>query len=312
MKVCFVGIGSIAKRHIRNLHQICDELKIQLTIDALRRQNSSPLQDIQYISNVFTTIEELPDDYDVIFLTNPTEYHADTLISLHDHAKHFFIEKPVTSIDTIDKLQEMKLRDDSIYYVACPLRYTNVIQYLKKTIDPQKVNSVRSISSSYLPDWRPGTDYRNTYSAHKDLGGGVAIDLIHEWDYLSFLFGMPTEVKSFIGKVSDLEIDSDDYAIYIARYADNMIAELHLDYFGRKTIRTIEIYTDEDTIVGDLVAGEVRYLKANKIVDLKSDRDDFQKRELMFFIDAINGKEDVQNDIEEAVRVLKLTQGIIE
>lgn len=312
MKVCFVGIGSIAKRHIRNLHQICDELKIQLTIDALRRQNSSPLQDIQYISNVFTTIEELPDDYDVIFLTNPTEYHADTLIRLHDHAKHFFIEKPVTSIDTIDKLQEMKLRDDSIYYVACPLRYTNVIQYLKKTIDPQKVNSVRSISSSYLPDWRPGTDYRNTYSAHKDLGGGVAIDLIHEWDYLSFLFGMPTEVKSFIGKVSDLEIDSDDYAIYIARYADNMIAELHLDYFGRKTIRTIEIYTDEDTIVGDLVAGEVRYLKANKIVDLKSDRDDFQKRELMFFIDAINGKEDVQNDIEEAVRVLKLTQGIIE
>lgn len=312
MKVCFVGIGSIAKRHIRNLHQICDELKIQLTIDALRRQNSSPLQDIQYISNVFTTIEELPDDYDVIFLTNPTEYHADTLISLHDHAKHFFIEKPVTSIDTIDKLQEIKLRDDSIYYVACPLRYTNVIQYLKKTIDPQKVNSVRSISSSYLPDWRPGTDYRNTYSAHKDLGGGVAIDLIHEWDYLSFLFGMPTEVKSFIGKVSDLEIDSDDYAIYIARYADNMIAELHLDYFGRKTIRTIEIYTDEDTIVGDLVAGEVRYLKANKIVDLKSDRDDFQKRELMFFIDAINGKEDVQNDIEEAVRVLKLTQGIIE
>ncbi len=312
MKVCFVGIGSIAKRHIRNLQQICDELKIQLTIDALRRQNSSPLQDIQYISNVFTTIEELPDDYDVIFLTNPTEYHADTLISLHDHAKHFFIEKPVTSIDTIDKLQEIKLRDDSIYYVACPLRYTNVIQYLKKTIDPQKVNSVRSISSSYLPDWRPGTDYRNTYSAHKDLGGGVAIDLIHEWDYLSFLFGMPTEVKSFIGKVSDLEIDSDDYAIYIARYADNMIAELHLDYFGRKTIRTIEIYTDEDTIVGDLVAGEVRYLKANKIVDLKSDRDDFQKRELMFFIDAINGKEDVQNDIEEAVRVLKLTQGIIE
>lgn len=312
MKVCFVGIGSIAKRHIRNLHQICDELKIQLTIDALRRQNSSPLNDAQNISNVFTSIEELPSDYDVIFLTNPTEYHADTLISLHDHAKHFFIEKPVTSIDTIDKLQEIKLRDDSIYYVACPLRYTNVIQYLKKTIDPKKVNSVRSISSSYLPDWRPGTDYRNTYSAHKDLGGGVAIDLIHEWDYLSFLFGMPTEVKSFIGKVSDLEIDSDDYAIYIARYADNMIAELHLDYFGRKTIRTIEIYTDEDTIVGDLVAGEVRYLKANKIVDLKSDRDDFQKRELMFFIDAINGKEDVQNDIEEAVRVLKLTQGIIE
>lgn len=311
MKVCFVGIGSIAKRHIRNLNKICAELNIELTIDALRRPKSSCSDNPEYVSKVFTSADELPKNYDAIFLTNPTEYHADVLIQLHDHAKHFFIEKPVTSIDTIDRLKELKQRSESVYYVACPLRYTNVIQYLKETIDPHKVNSVRSISSSYLPDWRPGTDYRNTYSAHKELGGGVAIDLIHEWDYLSFLFGMPTEVKSFIGKVSNLEIDSDDYAIYIARYANNMIAELHLDYFGRKTIRTIEIYTDEDTIIGDLIAGEVRYLKADKTVDLKADRDEYQQRELCHFLDAIAGKTDSQNDISEAVRVLRLTQGII-
>ena len=128
--------------------------------------------------------------------------------------------------------------------MACPLRYTNVIQYLKETIDPKKVNSVSIISSSYLPDWRPGTDYRNTYSAHKNLGGGVAIDLIHEWDYLSFLFRYASKKwKSFMGKISNLEIDSDDYAIYIAKYTNDMIAELHLDYFGRKTIRAIEEFT---------------------------------------------------------------------
>lgn len=312
MKVCFVGIGSIARRHIQNLHQLCEELNIDLTIDALRRAESNYSDNPEHISNTFVATDELPNDYDVIFLTNPTRYHADALLQLHDHAKHFFIEKPVTSIDTIDRLNELKRRKESVYYVACPLRYTNVIQYLKEKIDPQRVYSVRSISSSYLPDWRHGTDYRNSYSAHKDLGGGVAIDLIHEWDYLSFLFGMPTDVKSFIGKASNLEIDSDDYAIYIARYERNMVAELHLDYFGRKAVRTIEIYTEEDTIIGDLIAGEVRYLKADKSVDLRANRDVYQQRELRHFIAAINGKTDAQNDISEAIRVLKLTQGIIE
>ena len=234
------------------------------------------------------------------------------LLRLHEHGKHFFIEKPVTSLGTMKELENFAPREDSVYYVACPLRYTNVIQYLKKEIDPAAVRSVRSISSSYLPDWRPGTDYRNTYSAHKDLGGGVSIDLIHEWDYLVYLFGMPVEVKSFIGKVSNLEIDSDDYAIYIARYADQRIAEVHLDYFGRKSVRTVELYMDDETIVGELIAGEVRYLRAGRTVDLRAERDVYQKRELSYFMDAISGKAPVHNSVGEAVKVLKLTQGIID
>ncbi len=311
MKVCFAGIGSIAKRHIKNLSKICRERDIDLTIDALRRPESSS-ETPEEVDKVYTSMDELPSGYDVIFLTNPTKYHADTLIRLHDHAKHFFIEKPVTSIDTIVKLKDISFRRDSVYYVACPLRYSNVIQFLKKEVDPALVNSVRSISSSYLPDWRPGVDYRETYSAHKALGGGVSIDLIHEWDYLNYLFGMPEEVKSFIGRVSDLEIDSDDYAIYIAKYGNNMIAEVHLDYFGRKTIRTVEIYTADETIVGDFIEGEIRYLKSGRVVDLNSERDIYQQRELCFFLDAISGKTRVQNGIEEAVKILKLTQGIID
>lgn len=308
MRVCFVGIGSIARRHIGNLIEICEENNIDVQIDALRRKASNNDDLPKCIKHSYTSIDEMPKNYDVIFLTNPTEYHADMLLALHNHSKHFFIEKPVTSLNTIKKLEEFEYRKDSVYYVACPLRYTSVIQYIKNSVDLNSVNSVRSISSSYLPDWRPGVDYRQTYSAHSDLGGGVSIDLIHEWDYLTYLFGMPDMVSMFKGKISDLEIDSDDYAIYIAKY-ESMIAELHLDYFGRKTIRKIELYTDKETIVGDLVEGVVKYLKSDKIVDLQEDRDIYQKRELRYFINIITKGSMLENDIENAVKVLKLTQG---
>lgn len=311
MKVCFVGVGSMAKRHIRNLDTLCKKQGIKLSIDALRRNTSNTSDLPEAIDNVYTSVDSLPMDYDVIFLTNPTEYHADMLIALHEHARHFFIEKPVTSLGTIDKLNDFPFREESVYYVACPLRYTNVIQYIKANINVKSVNAVRSISSSYLPDWRPGTDYRNTYSAHKDLGGGVDIDLIHEWDYLTYLFGMPSSVKCFSGKVSNLDIDSSDYAIYIAKFSENMICELHLDYFGRKSIRTIEIYMDEDTVIGDLIEGNVKFLKSGKTVDLSAERDVYQTRELSYFLNLIEDGGNAQNDVLNAMKVLRLTQGIL-
>ncbi|MBQ8317738.1 MAG: Gfo/Idh/MocA family oxidoreductase [Lachnospiraceae bacterium] len=311
MKVCFVGIGSIAKRHIRNLHIICKEKGIDLHIDALRRSSSSHKDDQPDLSyNVYYSTEELPSNYDIIFLTNPTEYHADMLQQLHHKSKHFFIEKPVASLTTVDNLKNIHFRESSVYYVACPLRYNNVIQYIKANIDVSTVNSVRSISSSYLPDWRPHTDYRNTYSAHNDLGGGVSIDLIHEWDYLSYIFGMPRDVKFFKGKVSNLEIDSDDFAIYIATY-DSMTVELHLDYYGRQSIRKMELYTDDDTIIADLICGTISYLKKGIVIDLPEERDSYQMKELNHFLNLVLSNQPSSNNITNAVQVLKLTQGII-
>lgn len=304
IKVCFIGIGSIAKRHIRNLRDIFEERRIRFTIDAFRR---NPIQ-VEGVNRVYTSEADLPLDYDAIFITNPTDQHLEALKVFHNHGKHFFIEKPVVSREQINDAKQFSLRPDSIYYVAAPLRYNAVIQWVKYNVDPDDVIAVRSISSSYLPDWRPGQDYRQTYSAHKDMGGGVSIDLIHEWDYLTYLFGWPEKVSSMIGRKSLLEIDSDDYAIYIAEFT-NMIAELHLDYFGRKTIREIELFTNENTILGDIANNTVTSLRDDKKIDFHEERDDYQKRELIHFIDMVTHKSNVENGYEHGLRVLELTQG---
>lgn len=306
MRIAFWGLGSIAKRHIRNVYSILQQREVIPQIDVFRHSErkieETDLNEI--ISNVYPESEITDKYYDMIFITNPTSQHFEAIKKCVPYTNHMFIEKPVFESWNKD-IRELRLKDKSVYYVACPLRYTSVIRYIKKHVDLEKVFSVRAISSSYLPEWRPGTDYRKAYSAHKSLGGGVAVDLIHEWDYLTDLFDMPEEVLYTGGKYSDLEIDSDDLAVYMGIYR-NRVIELHLDYFGRKTVRELTLYTSDDVIVGDLLNGSIKYLKAGKVIDLHEDRDTFQKRELLHFLNIVEGKTENDSTIDRAVQILKI------
>lgn len=301
MEVLFIGLGSIARRHITNILQICPNASITVL-----RRTSIEDKDEQLAIKVITNIEA-DERYDAVFITNPTYLHYQSVIEYQEFSNTFFIEKPVFTTGE----EDISLFSDTSkkYYVAAPLRYSNVIQWLKTNIDFSKVFSMRVISSSYLPDWRPGIDYRNVYSAHKDMGGGVSIDLIHEWDYISYLIGFPQSVKNVISRKSNLEIDSDDIAVYIAEYPDKMV-EVHLDYFGRKVQRKIELYTDDDTIVADLLDQKISWLCTGNEINLSEDRNSYQQKELRHFFDIVSGKIESDNTIEEACRVLRIARGV--
>lgn len=307
-KIGMIGLGSIGMRHLHNIISVLKERDITYTIDLIRSGKGKELEKEvkQVINEIYYSCDEVPDDYDVIFITNPTHLHFETIKKYNSKTNNMFIEKPI--LDRIDvDMKELNLSEDGIYYVACPLRYTNVIQYLKHKCDLNKVYSARVICSSYLPNWRPNVDYRATYSAHKEQGGGVSIDLIHEWDYICYLFGQPEKVINIRGKFSNLEIDSDDLSLYIGKYK-NMLTEVHLDYFGRKTIREIQLFTDEDTIIGDMVNSEIRYLESGRTISFKEKRNDYQLKEITYFFDILEGKEANHNDLFTAFKTLEIAK----
>ena len=307
-KIGLIGLGSIGTRHLRNIPAVLRKRNNGFTIDLIRSgKGKEPDKEVaEHVNQIFYSYDSVPEDYDVIFVANPTHLHYETIRRFVKKTTHMFIEKPVFEKIEVS-LEALQLKKESVYYVACPLRYTGVIQYFKHQVDLNKVLCVRVICSSYLPEWRPGQDYRNTYSAHKDQGGGVSIDLIHEWDFLCYLFGPPEQVLNIKGKFSNLEIDSDDLSVYIATYPDKVV-EVHLDYFGRKTMREIQLFTDEDTIVGDLTNSEIRYLKGGKVISFKEQRDDFQCKEIAHFFDMIEGKTINDNDIPFAFRTLQIVK----
>lgn len=308
-RIAFCGIGSIAKRHLKNVCTFLDEREDSYEID-LYRSSLKPLpEDIQpLVAKEFLFSETVKKAYDVVFVTNPTSMHYVTLMKFKTHTKSFFIEKPVFDSTVIDETIFEELRGIDCY-VACPLRYNPVLQYVKERINLEEVFAARAISSSYLPEWRPGQDYRQCYSAHRDMGGGVGIDLIHEWDYLTNFFGMPDKCYSIQDKISNLEIDSDDIAIYIAKVGNKTI-ELHLDYFGRKATRILELYTADDTIKCDILSGLVTYLKKGECIVMDAERNAYQMLEIEHFLDIIDHKIPNDSTAEHAYAVLKIAKGL--
>jgi len=313
MKICFIGLGSIGTRHLQNLVQILAEREIFSEIHALRT-TPRPLSDqiAKIIDKEFTSYENIDNDYDIVFITNPTNKHYETLNTILSHTKHIFIEKPLF-MDTKNDLRSLLLKKDSIYYVAAPLRYNGVFPSLLDFVKKNKVYSVRAICSSYLPEWRKNINYTVNYSAHKEMGGGVSLDLIHEWDYLKFLFGIPNSLSYLKGTKSELNIDSDDIAVYIADYSDKIV-ELHLDYFGRRTTRQLELFTKDGLLKVDFISQTVSFDNGIEIIPYPVTKaDDPYIAEMNYFLDLCTGKETRnQNDIYNAFDTLKLALGELE
>lgn len=304
MKICFIGMGSIGTRHLRNITTILKEQNILFSIDVLR-SSKIKLSDekSELICKQYYNYYELPNDYDIIFITNPTYLHFDTIKNTITNTKNMFIEKPIFESCNYD-LKNLFINTDGIYYVACPLRYSTVMKYIKKIIQEEKIYSIRAISSSYLPDWRKGIDYRNIYSSKKEYGGGASLDLIHEWDYITYLFGEPMEVYNMNGKYSELEIDSDDISIYIARYHDKLL-ELHVDYIGRNTVRQLELYCKDHVIYADFIHNTITYKGENQKT-IQLEKEDMYMNEMRNFLDIINHKVRNDNDIFHAYNILKI------
>lgn len=302
-----IGLGSIGKRHLENLNRILEKRGVKYQIDALRHSHSA-LQETwnQIISQQYYHIDEMPDDYDIIFVTNPTSLHYEIIKNTVNKTKHMFIEKPVFDSDEYN-IDGLYLKEQGIYYVACPLRHKKIMQYMKHNITVhEKIISARIISTSYLPSWRKGVDYRTVYSAKKALGGGATKDLIHEWDYAMYLFGKPDRISNIKGHMSSLEIDCDDISVYIAQYP-NMLLEMHLDFIGHKTERILQMFTNSKRIDADLISNTIYEYENNELTNrIEFPEEDCYVNELEYFLDCIEKMQGNMNTITDAYNTLKI------
>jgi predicted dehydrogenase len=300
MKVLIVGLGSIARKHIDGLQSVEPEI----TIYALRSSRTS-----QHIANVidlysFTDVEKI--DFDFVIISNLTSEHKNSIEQLRNLGIPLFIEKPLYHSLAIENLVLSVERQHIITYVACNLRFLDSLRFIKQHIEKEnvRINEVNVYCGSYLPEWRKGIDYKKNYSVIPELGGGVHIDLIHEIDYLYWLFGIPPKTTKSFSNVSSLDIRSFDYANYCLRYLQ-FNASVVLNYYRKDAKRTLEIVSENETINVDLLTNTVSV--NNRVVFQSHKRiADTYIEQMNYFIDCVKEKRNTFNTIRDAYNVLQI------
>jgi CMP-N,N'-diacetyllegionaminic acid synthase len=245
VKALIVGYGSIGQRHY-------DVLSSMRVFDAIHVVTSQMLQDI----TTFKTLESVCDikSYDYFVIASETNKHLSQLIYLDTHVKNKTIlcEKPI-----FDTYQNTQLPNNAIY-VGYVLRFHPIFEQLKSLLGTETPIAVSIRAGSYLPSWRPQRDYRTLYSASKEQGGGVLLDLSHEIDYAQWLFGPLSLLGAYQSKISDLEIDSDDITVITAQTSHNASITITLDYISKIPLREIVIHTNTQTLIVDMIANTLK------------------------------------------------------
>lgn len=301
MKVLIVGLGSIAKKHIAALYKIMPEVIIY----GLRSSISS--EEVENVVSIYD-IKEVPEDIDFAIISNPTSLHGQTIEKLLDLRVPLFIEKPVFDKLEYDTLIKRINQAHIPTYVACNLRFLDCIRYLHDYLrdnSKRRINEVNVYCGSYLPDWRPGVDFRKCYSAIPELGGGVNIDLIHDIDYTYWIFGKPQESFGFCRNVSSLSIRAFDYAHFSFLYP-TFTASITLNYYRKDYRRTIEILFDDATWSVDLSKNIIMDQDKHIVFEGTNNPIDTYMAQLEYFIVSIKNHSKIENDINTAYEVLKI------
>lgn len=300
MKLLVIGLGSIAQKHIKVLRKITTNVEVV----ALRLQKSASIFDD--VKNIYSW-EEVPKDLDFILISNPTSEHFLTIKNALQFKVPLFIEKPSLS-ELINSQEILNLINDNKIptYVAFNLRFHPIIEWLKKNLPLNKIREVNVYCGSYLPQWRQCIDYRECYSAKKELGGGVHLDLIHELDYTRWLLGDPINIRSTRSKKSNLEINSFDFANYLLEY-ENYYVNVTLNYYRRDTKRSIEIILDNETWLADLV--NCKIIDSNNNIIYKCDNFEpiqTYNDQMKYFLKNVVGNGSIMNNFEESLKTLTL------
>ncbi|MCE3229927.1 MAG: oxidoreductase, Gfo/Idh/MocA family [Bacteroidetes bacterium] len=300
MKVLIVGLGSIALKHIQALKELVNPLELV----ALRSGHNKNTP--EGVRNIFD-LKELDFKPDFAIVSNPTSNRYSVLKNLTALNCPLFIEKP--AIDDLNKgeeISELFRKHNTVSYVGLSLRFLPCLNFLKENLKKDtRINEVNVYCGSYLPDWRPGTDFRKGYSANHEMGGGVHLDLIHELDYVYWIFGPPQSSNRKLRNKSSLNISAYDYANYYLEYNDYAV-NVVLNYYRLDAKRTCEIVMEDDTWTVDLIENSVTSHKNGIIFQSDFDRAQNYKIQLKYFLDCVTQKKQAMNTFEDSLNVLKI------
>lgn len=262
-----VGLGSIGRRHMTNLAAAHPGARFTV----LRHRDApDPLCDRLGARIVTDRDVAIAGDHDLAVVSSPSANHIDVLPGLIARATPLLVEKPiVTSAADCDViLDALAAAPPAVRVSGFNFRYLPSLAMIRALIRDGSLGRVVRASftvGQWLGDWRPGSDYRQSYSADAARGGGVELDLVHEIDVARWLLGDLEMRFAQGGRLSSLGLASNDVSVMVmtppavqGRRA-GPIVQVSLDYVARQRLRHYEIVGDRAAVLWD-IGGKVELL----------------------------------------------------
>lgn len=333
MKILMIGLGSIGQRHLRNIKRVLGEEAeilayrvrgLQRTFsDTMQIRDRVSLEEEYHIRSFASLTEALLEKPELAFITNPTNMHIPCAIQCAKAGCHLFLEKPVSdSLEGIDELQKAAQDAGIKIFVGYQNRFHPAICAVKEVLEAGslgKILSVHSVVGERLTTMHTYEDYKETYMARKDMGGGVVTNqLVHEMDYLYYLFGKPVSVYALGGTIGNLGIDVEDNcdALFLMENGTERVAvNVHADFYQSPPSRFIKVIGEKGQIEADLINGTV----TKTVSDVTEHtaftefvRNDMFIEELKLFLSCVKegGKEAIT--LEDGIVSLKMAMAIKE
>lgn len=242
MNALIIGYGSIGRRHAAVLTGLGLDVAVvsRRDVDAARTYGDLP-----------TALDHWRPGYVVI--ASRTNEHFDDLATLAATGfdGRVLMEKPL-----FDSWREPPSHRFAQIGIGYGLRFHPLILRLRDVLaDQPRLVAAHVYVGQDLRQWRPGSDYRDSYSARRAEGGGVLRDLSHELDYVQWLFGHWSRLTALGGQFSPLAIDSDDVYSLLLETPRCPVVTVQMNYLDRTLRREVLVHTDRHSVRIDLVRG---------------------------------------------------------
>jgi len=318
-RALIIGAGSIGQRHIRNLKRIGISNIIALRS---RKGHFIKLPKELGVLEVHSWKEAIDLNPDIAIISNPSSLHIESAKRISDYVRGVFIEKPLSnSVDSCQKLIDILNEKKVVSFVGHNMMFHPIVENIIKFNDDNDIGSVVNIqcqAGQWLPDWHPYEDYRNAYYSRKDLGGGVALTLIHEIHLALELAGLPVSVFGEISEYAELDIDVDVCSDLMVKHDTGAVSQIHLDYLQQPSHRSGLVTFDRGwasydfkrmELVGQIEGGDVHTIWSNPDYDY-NEAYEVQLEKFVCFVE--EGRLKHRHDASSAVESIRVVEALFE
>lgn len=261
-----LGLGSAGARHLN----ILKELGIENLGVVRSGLGPTPRPTPNWVHEFHSLREALAEKPEAVIIATPTAFHFGQAAECLSSSIPVFVEKPLaTTYAQACELALLAKKNESLLYVGYHLRHDPLVRWIDDLLTSQSLGRpmlLRATWGEYLPDWHPGEDYRKSYAALADQGGGPLLTLSHVLDYVVGFMG-PVERAGFESRsLSNLEIQTPDTVTLNLTHSHGGLSLVELDFWTRPKRHELELRLEQGALSVDFTGGslEVRLVDASK------------------------------------------------